>query len=261
MTNPIPVSPSILAGKTWMFSKDFLFASKKILCALDLTEVSKAAVCMPLGFIKSGNSYQLVAINGVVKGQNLFVDKSGRWLADYIPLEYRLYPFLLAQDEKGNSVLCIDGDSGLISESSDNLPFFNGNDLSDLLKTAMSSFSNMLSRRAQTSKIAQLLADHNLIKPWNLEVNPDKNSIKVDGLFCIDEAALAKLNGDQLIELRDTGALAVLYCQLLSMHQSQLINKLLQRMNANNKFNTEQAGDFKIGGFQDDSGTLSFENL
>ena len=51
-----------------------------------------------------------VVLLGLEKNKNLFVDKAGKWMADYIPAYVRRYPFILATTDTKNSnfTVCID---------------------------------------------------------------------------------------------------------------------------------------------------------
>ena len=80
-------------------------------------------------FIKAANEYPIVfgvgedesvfpvVILGLRKNENLYVNKKGEWLANYIPAYVRRYPFILATGEEGSDqfTVCVDNDCpGLI---------------------------------------------------------------------------------------------------------------------------------------------------
>lgn len=261
MTKAIPVSTTTLEGKRWQRSPNYRFASEKIVCPIDYTEVSKASVNMPVAFLKSEHGFHLVAIHGLLESINLYVDANGRWLADYVPLEYRLYPFLLAQTDDGRAILCIDEDSGLITESADGQPFFEDEQPSPLIKSVMETLTARHSQRLRTQQITQQLAEAGLLKEWKLEFKLNNEDKQLNGLFCADESAIASLSGEQLVALRDSSALALMYCQMLSMHQVQYLLKLLQHRHPAKAQPSVAPAELGLDGFGSDSGTLSFDHL
>src|SRR5690606_39363180 len=101
------------------------FASAYSLSPLVAQELPRACLAMPIGFVRSDNQYQLVAVQGLAPGKNLFVAPDGRWIGPYVPAAYRGYPFVLANTEDGKRVLCVREDSGLVSEvQGEGEPFF-----------------------------------------------------------------------------------------------------------------------------------------
>ena len=48
----------------------------------------------------------------------------------------------------------------------------------------------------------------------------------VEGLFCVDEAALNKLDDEDFLAARKAGGLALAYAQLLSMNQLAVLERL-----------------------------------
>lgn len=216
---------------------------------------------MPLAFIRSEDTYHLVAVHGLTQDQNLYVDSAGRWLADYVPLEYRLYPFLLAQTDDGRHILCVDGDSGLISEHTGDLQFFAGDELTEIIRSAMDALTSRMSQRQLTQQLVKQLSDFGLIKSWDLEFKVDNTNKRVEGLNCVNESAIAGLTGEQLVELRNSGALGLMYCQMLSMHQVQYLLKLFKHRMELSATNKPLLTELQLDGANNDSGTLSFDNL
>jgi len=85
----------------------------------------------------------------------------------------------------------------------------------------------------------------------------------VEGLFRIDEAALNQLPADAFMELRDSGALVLAYCQLLSMQHLPVLGQLAQlHAQAEQKaaLPTTPGGELNLE-YLNNSGTISFGNL
>ncbi len=111
--------------------------------------------------------------------------------------------------------------------------------------------------RKATDQLCTLLKKHDLIVPWPLSVETPKGKVTLDGLHRVDEARIASLSSEALCELRDAGALGVMYCQLLSMQNIVLLRNLLE---ARARQVNTATSTFDIGLLRD-SGTLSFEGL
>ena len=226
----------------------YAFAAGDAVCALVAQELPKAALAMPIGFVLDGEGFTPVAVMGLKPGQNLYVTADGRWLSGYIPAPYRGYPFRLGQTEQGDQLLCVDEDSGLIS---DNLgtPFFNEDQSPEKgVLEILNFFVAVESNRVLTHQVCAVLHKHQLIQPWPIVMQDQDTEKQVEGLFRIDEDALNALSAEALLEVRDANALALAYCQLLSMQHLQALGKLAHERNEAEK----------ALGFGQDNGTFSF---
>lgn len=227
---------------------NYAFAAGDAICALVAQELPRAALSMPIGFIAEGEGFTPVALMGLVPGQNLYVAADGRWLNAYIPAPYRGYPFRLGLTEQGDQLLCVDEASGLISDTL-GTPFFNEDQSPEKgVLEMLDFFVAVESNRALTRQACAVLHTHQLIQPWIIKVQDQENEQQVEGLFRIDEAALNALPAEALAEVRDANALALAYCQLLSMQHLQALGKLAHERNEAEK----------ALGFGQDNGTFSF---
>jgi hypothetical protein len=212
------VSKERHAGKLWQRHSSYHFAARDAIVSLTAQELPQAMMAMPTGFIASGAAFDLVAVQGLAPGRNAFVASDGRWLAGYLPKVYGAYPFRLASADNGQQVLCIDESSGLVSSGPNAERFFDddGNP-AQAVKDVLNSLSQQQAHRNTTANICAILQKHKLIQPWPVKLQAEGRKQNIAGLYRIDEAALNALPPEAFIELRDTGALAVTYCQLLSM--------------------------------------------
>jgi len=253
-------------SKYWRRYCTYSFTAQDAVAALVAQELPKAHISLPVAFIQTDNVFTLVAVQGLKPGQNLLMAADGRWLAAYIPAAYRGYPFRLATAEDGRQVLCVDEESGLVGDGPEGESFFNEDGTPS---TAINDVINFLSRveasRKLTARICEALYRHDLFQPWPIKVKTDKGEQAIDGLFRIDEAALNALPADAFIELRDIGALAVVYCQLLSMQHLQVLGQLVQaqakaQAEAGNGLKTTPDGELDLE-FLNDGGAIKFGNL
>lgn len=214
------------ADKRWKRYTSYSFAAQDAVAPLVAQELPRACMHLPIGFLKTENGYQLVAVQGLQTGKNLWVAPDGRWLAGYVPAAYRGYPFALANTEDGQRVLCVREDSGLVHDS-DGEPFFDeegkpAQSIQDVLN-----FLQQVTANAQaTAQLCAALEEHGLISPWNVQVKSANGEQKVEGLYRVDEAALNSLPAEALAAVRDRGAMPLAYCQLLSMQHLHQLGRL-----------------------------------
>ena len=103
-----PVSLSTHANLQWQRYASYAFAKQDALVSLVAQEMARACTCLPIAFVREGDGFVPVAVQGFQPGQNLWVNPDGRWLAQYVPAAYRGYPFPLARTEQDQWVLCVD---------------------------------------------------------------------------------------------------------------------------------------------------------
>ena len=217
------------AHKRWKRYISYNFAAADSVVPLVVSELPKAVMSLPIAFIEKGEQFFPAAVLGLQPGNNLFVAPDWRWIGAYIPAAFRSYPFLLAKTEDGQQVLCIDEDSGLVTDNSSGEAFFD-----DEGKPAQPIFDilNFLTQveqnRVITATACTVLQKHNLIQPWPITVKNVDTEQQIAGLFRIDEAALNQLSAEALLEVRNAGSLSIAYCQLLSMQHLPLLGQLTE---------------------------------
>ena len=252
------------AKKVYQNVPDNAFAAERTFIPLVVAELSKAVPAMPTGFIKLDAGYQLVAITSLQPGTNLYVAPDGKWLGGYIPAALRAYPFQLAQQEgAGEFILCINEGSGLVVESTENgNAFFDDQDQpTQAIKDILNFLTKIKASRDATQETVNALADAGLIMPWKINLKQGEKVVPVESLFCIDEAALNKLDDEDFLAVRKGDGLALAYAQLLSMKQFALLErlgKLRGQILAQQTANSEAAN---LTGFSlaEDEGSLMFD--
>lgn len=229
----------------WLRQPDYKFAALDTVVQLFAEEMPAAVHTMPTAFIKNGDSFMLVALQGMAPGENLLVAPTGQWLAGYVPLSYRYSPFFLLPDDKGELILCVDQDSGLLSDKPEAERFFNDDgEATEKTLEILTRLTQMTNSRAYTQTMCNVLARLNLLQPWLFTTTTPEGEKSVEGVFRIDESALNSLNAQDLLELRDCGALPLIYCQLLSMqHLGSLQNLHAHRAHIKQSQESAAAGD------------------
>jgi hypothetical protein len=180
---------------------------------------------LPIGFVEEFGFFVPVMLTSPVPGRNAAVGPTGQWLAGYVPAVLRAYPFSIGfSGEK--ETLCIDEDSGLLVNADDSTEKFFQADgsLSPTCASILELLRHTDQNRLVTNRAIVALSDAGLIKRWPLIVPVGDQRIPVNGLYCVDEAALNALDDEGLIEVR--GALPIAYAQLLSMGHVGVLSRL-----------------------------------
>lgn len=237
MTQFTAVTPHQFADKSWQPNTSYAFAANANVVPVAAVELANMVPALPLGFVKTNDSFELVAITSLRPGTNLFVGPNGEWLGRYIPAALRGYPFRVAKGEgQEEGILCVNVNSGLVVEAGRGEAFFEADGRPS---RALSDMLNFLSRieinRAVTQRAVAALQAADIIQPWALQVQEGGKLTVVEGLYRIDEARLNSIEGDVFLSLRTTGSLPIAYAQLLSMNQLPVLEMaadMQQRLHA-----------------------------
>lgn len=92
----------------------------------------------------------------------------------------------------------------------------------EMLKTVLNGHRGT----AVMQRAAKALADAKVLEPWNIVIKGAGGEHKVNGLSKLNEKALNALTDDQFLLLRQSGALAIAYAQLISINQLPLLKRL-----------------------------------
>jgi len=260
----LPISFAKFASKQFLRNKDFSFTSSQAMAGLVAREFPKAALAFPIAFVKAAESFSPIAVLGLKPGKNLLVDRDGRWLATYIPAEFRGFPFSLAKAADGRQLLCIDDAHGSVSETEGESIFGDNGQITPAVKEILDFLSQVALNRETTLKLMTILQKYQLFTPWQIQVQiPNHEAYNVDGLFRVDEGALRELGADALKELQESGVLLLIYCQLLSMQHLSTLQKLAVSCEISEKTELSSQKESSAHGvsFAVDNTTISYENV
>lgn len=271
MPNIQAISRTRHGNKRWQRTANYAFAANDAVAALQAQELLKAVLSMPVAFFAAGTGYSLVAVQSFSPGKNYFIALDGRWVGGYIPAVYRGYPFVLGTDAAGTQLLCIDEDSGLLTDADAGKPsgeafFTDDNQPTPAVTEVFGFLTQVATQREASQLVCDILQKHALIKPWPIKVQAEGGEQNIEGLFCIDENALNQLPAEAFLELRTAGALPVAYCQLLSMQHLPLLVQLEKAHSAASaqaasfKPLLTPSGDLDLE-FLSNNGTISFGNM
>lgn len=244
------------AGKRWLPYPNHAFAADQAIAPLVVSELPKAAMSLPIGFIKQDEGFTPVAVLGLQMGKNLFVAPDGRWVGRYTPAVFRSHPFRLLQyGDTGPLVLCIDEESGRVTDDTAGERFFTDEGKpTEKMQAIVELLEQIEKGRRHTLAICALLQKHQLIQPWDITLRSGSGDQKIDGLFKIDETGLRNLSAEALHEIAHIDGLFVSYCQLLSMQHLPMLGNLAV-------LHAQVATGAQPSGFSPSGETLDFSGL
>ena len=261
MANYQVVTKDSHAHMRWLKFTGYKHASAEAVAPLAFQEFPAAARDLPVGFMEADGHFIPVAIQGVHPGKNLWVAPDGRWLGGYVPARYRSFPFTLANTEDGHQVLCLDTDSGLLTSAAEGEALFDDEGQpSKTTQDILGFLSAIEANRHSTERVCSILQKHDLIQPWPIKVATQAEQIEVGGVFRIDESRFNALPIEALDEVRNAGALPVVYLQLMSMKNLSLLGRLAD-MHASNESKLHALPDTLDLDYLNESGNISFGSL
>ncbi|MGI9463313.1 MAG: SapC family protein [Aestuariivirgaceae bacterium] len=161
-----------------------------------------------------------VAIVGLRKNENLMIAGDDTW-ADgaYVPAYVRRYPFVFVRDQNSDQfALCIDGVCERIARGSEH-PFFIDGEPAETTRRALEFCTAFQQHSNATNRICQALREKDLFRAKKIEFTlKSGEKLELRDFRIIDEEKLNALPDDDFIALRQSGALAVIYCHLMSMN-------------------------------------------
>lgn len=225
----VPISRD-LHGKTRIRPiPSFAFAAETTAAPVYGSEIVPMSHEVPIVFVHDGRGFVTSALLGLHAGRNVMIDRQGRWIGAHVPAIWRRGPFRLArvEGEAGKMVLCLDDGSDLISETEGHPLFDESGAPSAMIGAATDLLSQIERDIRSTQTICALLDRMQLIVPWSLDVaQTDGRTERVADLYRIEETRIAGLSGEDLVRLRDAGALAVVYAHLLSLSRVGRLGRL-----------------------------------
>ena len=213
-------------GKLGLRTTDrpFSFAAKQHFVPLHVPEFGPAALSYPIIF--AGTQYAPLAVMSIEQGQNLYISSDGLFRGGaYIPSFIRRYPFVVAKDDAQNRLMiCIDRGSDLFVETKPDLMLFENGEPSQYTKNCIEFCGNFDVDRQRTEFFINELRELDLFESKQTTFTPRL----ADGsngppqiiaeYFAVSEDKLKALSGDQLVRLRDSGALGQIYAHLASLN-------------------------------------------
>lgn len=199
-----------------------------------IAEVPTLLPLYPLAFAPgSDGKVELVAVLGLVEGENHFLDAEDRWVVSYIPSALRGYPFALLPGDNGERHVGFDHASGLYREEPDpargDRGFFEpSGEPVKLLKDVETFLRSSEEVAKVTKRSVAILAASGVLVPWAF---PERLRVGTPppGLLRVDQTALHGLEALAAARLLKANALALAYAQVFSTQRLAFLGKLRDR--------------------------------
>jgi hypothetical protein len=211
------------ADARWRRRQDFYFAKDFKVAPVMLEELPALLMGYLLCFVERGQGFCPAVLLGRGEGNSFYVNGEGKWLSDYVPACLRGFPFALGGEGKKRALFI--HDAHLTTDEVAPRLFSSEGVLDDQVQALGDYLAKYDHFLAQTEKAATCLATLGLIEPWPLtgkEVGLTTVS-NFDGLYRVSEEKLGSLSVAEFDQLRQSGALPLVYGQLFSMKQMALM--------------------------------------
>lgn len=230
MSEWVALSRSEHAGQYYRPRAGYHFAAEQAVLPVLLAELPRLVPQNVLAFVReegeSARSLVPVALATLDGQRNLYVNADGRWLGSYVPAVLRGYPFRLLPTAAGERTLCLASEHLCAGSEAGAMPLFDEQgEPAPALAQTLDFLQQCAVNRQATLAAAAALDAAGVIEPWPLKVKAEQASepTELGGLLRVSEPALNALPADAFAALREGGALALAYSQMLSSHQmSQL---------------------------------------
>jgi len=200
---------------------DYGFAGKVNSVPLVTAEVTIAAQSYPIVFAGEGDVVPVVLL-GIRDGENLFVDKDGKWDAKYVPAFVRRYPFVFSSTDEGKTfTLCLDEDfAGVNTEGKGERLFDKDGERTQYLKNVLNFLQVYQAQFQRTQALCRKLADLDLFEPMQAQVRlKSGQTLTLGGFKVVNRNKLKALPAETLGELAKADELEVIYAHLASLRQ------------------------------------------
>ena len=226
---PVPLNRKVHKNCKIPPSNDFKFSAKINSIALTGIEFIEASKEYPIVFGKVSDEVTVpVALLGLRKDENLYVNSEGKWDAHYVPAFVRRYPFVLANRDGSQFTVCIDevfpgldeeNGQALFDEKGANTPY---------LQNVLDFMNNYQAQFTRTEGFVKQLKDLGLLIEMNAKAKlaGGENHL-LSGVTIVDEQKLLKLDQKDAYELFQSGRLGWIYAHLMSLsNMSRLVEKM-----------------------------------
>jgi len=204
--------------------RPYSFAAHSHFVPLHVGEFGFAAVCYPIIF--AGPELMPMAVMGLQQNSNLFISEDGLLRPGYYaPSFLRRYPFVGARDDNSSRVIvCIDRASKLWIEGKADVNLFENGEASEFTKSCVDFCSRFDADRLVTDGFVKQLKDLDLLAPQQTMFTPNlpdgtpgEPQVVAD-YFSVSRDKLNALSVEQIVGLRDNGALTQIFAHLTSLH-------------------------------------------
>lgn len=216
---PRPVEATRHAKSGLIENMDVSFASDANAIPVNVVEFAIAARHYPIVFSTAEPSLPAV-VTGLRTGTNAFVGVDNSWARGfYVPAYVRRYPFILMENtEKEQFILCVDEESGAVTEGGERQLFNEEGKPSELTDRALEFCRAYHGQYEATRQFVAALNEHELLTDNSTEIRlTDDRKIQMQGYKVIDREKFDNLPDDVFLDWRKKNWLPVVYSHLVSL--------------------------------------------
>jgi len=209
-------------------AKRYQFCANVRAIPITISEIPAAMKDYPIVFMSAEQPIPL-AIMGLVDDVNLFVDDNGDWEENrYLPGYVRRYPFGIAAEASGERMAIVIDAAFEGLAAGGETPLFENEEPASNTQAAIEFCKTYERDRLMTDEFTKRLAPYELIHGQTAQYTPqgDTEPKAFAQYFGIDEEKLNALDDEQILELRKSGMLPILYAMMMSLGNWRM---LLQR--------------------------------
>lgn len=208
----------------------YLFASDMSVSALSHNELVPAGKIYPIVFPPAADSQQRglpLAVLSIENGKNAFVGEDGTWAADYIPMHFRRYPFILGRLPNSDKMaMMIDEAAPQFAEKDGQAMFTESGEPAELVEKAIKFLEGYQKDIADTGLLAQELEKNDLLKPIEFKITRGTAEKVVQGFRTVDLKKVTELDDATLAKWVKNGMLAMVYAHLFSLQNFSRLAKM-----------------------------------
>lgn len=205
--------------------KRYEFCAKVRAIPITVSEIPAAMKDYPVVLMSEEQPLPL-AIVGMIDDVNLFVDPNGEWEDNrYIPGYLRRYPFALASESSGERMaVIIDAAFSGLKPGGD-VPLFENGEPTENTQAAIEFCKTFEKDRIMTEEFGKRLKDLGIIQNQTAQYTAQGTSEPqaFARYFGIDEEKFNALSDEQILELRKSGMLALMYGMIMSLSNWRMI--------------------------------------
>jgi hypothetical protein len=199
--------------------------------SLTINEFVQASTSFPVVFMKDPQEGKLhaTALLGIIAGKNLHFTQND-WLGTYVPASILRAPFELGPDLQNDKTLTlyIDENSQYLSEN-EGQALFDGENQTQSLLQVQKVFADYFKDEIATQNFVAQLLKYNLLTEIELVVQyEDSSSMKIKGVYTINQSALRLLSDALVIDFNKNDYLTAIHAMLASLGQ---VNRLIKLHN------------------------------
>lgn len=224
---PLPLHLKDHAEVGVLAERNYRFAAQTTAIPLTIGEFPAAARHYPVLFSPGAQAFP-VALVGIYRNDNFFVEADGSWRADsYIPAYLRRYPFLLARaPEENRHILCVDEESDMVVKGGGE-PLIEDGKASAVAERAMRFCESYARDHERTTAFTAELAGAGLLEEQELGVSlASGQKLRLKGFQLINPRKFEEMADDAFLDWRKKGWLFPIYCHFVAAQNWQRLAQI-----------------------------------